>query len=66
MNGSGENWETTVTLDEFNEAIAEFEKKYISCIESALNDAHMDKDEINEVVMVGGSTRVPIVRERVR
>lgn len=26
----------------------------------------MDKDEINEVVMVGGSTRTPIVQQKVR
>ena len=66
VNGSGQTWVTTVTLGQFNDAISEFEQKYLSCIEVALNDAHMEKDEIDEVVMVGGSTRVPIVRQKVR
>ena len=33
VNGTGQTWVTTVTLDEFNDAIAEFEEKYIACIE---------------------------------
>ncbi|GHV59328.1 chaperone protein DnaK [Campylobacterota bacterium] len=38
----------------------------ISHIKTALKDANVKKDDINEVVMVGGSTRVPKVQEVVK
>jgi molecular chaperone DnaK len=34
-------------------------------VEKALNDARLDKAEINEVVLVGGSTRIPAIQELV-
>jgi len=34
-------------------------------VEKALNDARLDKSEINEVVLVGGSTRIPAIQELV-
>lgn len=38
----------------------------ISKIESVIKDAGLTKNEISEVVMVGGSTRIPKVQERVK
>ena len=40
-------------------------KRLIPPIESALKDAKMNKDEIYEVIMVGGSTKIPKVRQMV-
>jgi len=34
-------------------------------VEKALNDARLDKSEINEVVLVGGSTRIPAIQNLV-
>jgi molecular chaperone DnaK len=34
-------------------------------VEKALNDARLDKSDINEVVLVGGSTRIPAIQELV-
>ena len=34
-------------------------------VEKALNDARLDKSEINEVVLVGGSTRIPAIQKLV-
>ena len=34
-------------------------------VEKALNDARLDKSEINEVVLVGGSTRIPTIQDLV-
>jgi len=34
-------------------------------VEKALNDARLDKSEINEVVLVGGSTRIPAIQDLV-
>ena len=34
-------------------------------VEKALNDARLDKSDINEVVLVGGSTRIPAIQDLV-
>jgi L1 cell adhesion molecule like protein len=40
-------------------------KRTIAPLEQVLRDAKMSKDQIHEVVMVGGSTRIPKIREMV-
>jgi molecular chaperone HscA len=37
----------------------------ISCCTNALQDAHLNIQEIDEVIMVGGSTRMPIIKQTV-
>ena len=38
----------------------------IKCIEVVLEEANMKKEEIDEVVLVGGSSRIPAIREMVK
>ena len=54
-----------LTREVFNDLIANHVKKTIIACRRALRDASLDKEDITEVVMVGGSTRVPFVREQV-
>jgi len=58
-------WTGTVTREQFNELIATLVKRTLLACRRALKDAGVEADEVLEVVMVGGSTRVPLVRERV-
>ncbi len=58
-------WTGTVTRQQFNELIAALVKRTLLACRRALKDAGVEADEVLEVVMVGGSTRVPLVRERV-
>ncbi|WP_054179413.1 Fe-S protein assembly chaperone HscA [Trabulsiella odontotermitis] len=58
-------WTGTVTREQFNELIASLVKRTLLACRRALKDAGVEADEVLEVVMVGGSTRVPLVRERV-
>ncbi|RJT21570.1 Fe-S protein assembly chaperone HscA [Buttiauxella izardii] len=58
-------WKGTVTREQFNELIAALVKRTLLSCRRALKDAGVEADEVLEVVMVGGSTRVPLVRERV-
>ena len=58
-------WTGTVTRELFNELIASLVKRTLLACRRALKDAGVDAGEVLEVVMVGGSTRVPLVRERV-
>lgn len=57
--------ELSLSRDQFEELIAEYVKKTIITCRRALRDAAIDKQQITEVVMVGGSTRVPLVRQQV-
>jgi molecular chaperone HscA len=54
-----------VSLETFNELIADLVKKTIATCKRALKDADVSIDDVNNVVMVGGSTRVPLVRTQV-
>lgn len=58
-------WQGEITRDRFNELIAALVKRTLLACRRALKDADVDASEVLEVVMVGGSTRVPLVRERV-
>ncbi len=58
-------WQGTLTREQFNELIDPLIKKTLMACRRALRDAGVSTEEVNEVVMVGGSTRVPRVREKV-
>ncbi len=49
----------------FDDMISKLVKKTVSSCRRALRDAGVSTDEVIETVMVGGSTRVPLVREEV-
>ncbi|WP_394176350.1 Fe-S protein assembly chaperone HscA [Thalassotalea litorea] len=55
----------TMTKAQLNELIAPLVSKTLRACRRALKDANVTVEEVNEVVMVGGSTRVPLVREQV-
>ena len=59
------NWTGTVSRSQFNELIQPLVKRSLMTCRRALKDAGVEGEEIREVVMVGGSTRVPFVREQV-
>ncbi|RKQ40643.1 Fe-S protein assembly chaperone HscA [Enterobacter sp. R1(2018)] len=58
-------WTGIVTREQFNELIAALVKRTLLACRRALKDAAVEAEEVLEVVMVGGSTRVPLVRDRV-
>jgi len=60
-----ENWQGTLSRDVFNGLIDGLIDKTIKACRRVLRDARVDISEIADVVMVGGSTRTPRVRERV-
>jgi molecular chaperone DnaK (HSP70) len=55
----------TFTRAEFEELIRPFIDRSLDKCRAALRDAELTPREINEVVLVGGSTRIPYVRKRV-
>ncbi|MGM0594554.1 MAG: Fe-S protein assembly chaperone HscA [Pseudomonadota bacterium] len=61
----GSHWEGTLTREQLNKLVDPLIRKSIIPCRRALKDAGVDPTEIMDVVMVGGSTRVPRVRELV-
>jgi len=58
-------WHGHLTRDQFNSLIRGLIAKTLHPCQRALSDAGIEISDINAVVMVGGSTRVPLVREMV-
>ena len=54
-----------LTKNEFEKLIQPLMQQTMNCCQNALQDASLTKEDIDEVIMVGGSTRVPIVKETV-
>ncbi len=62
---SGTLWKGRLSRGAFEELIAPLIKKTLLACRRALRDAGLSKDEVDSVVMVGGSTRVLAVRQAV-
>ncbi len=60
-----DNLTLKLTIEQFDALILPFVEKTIACCQTALHDAALEKTDIQAVVMVGGSTRVPLVKKRV-
>ncbi len=58
--------EYELTRAKFDAITEDLVKETISCTERALADAKLSKSQIDKVVMVGGSTRIPAVQEAVK
>jgi molecular chaperone DnaK len=55
-----------ITRDEFNNLISDIVERTLAPCRQALKDANLAPEQIDEVVMVGGSTRIPLVRNKVK
>jgi len=61
----GANWQGTLSRDKLNELIEPLILNTLAPCRRALRDADISVEDIQEIVMVGGSTRVPHVRKLV-
>ena len=62
---SWQNFSVEISREQFNELIHSLVKRSLLTCRRALKDANVESEEVKAVVMVGGSTRVPYVREQV-
>jgi len=62
----GIDFTETITRARFEELCADLFKKTLQPVSQVLDDAGMKKSEIDEVVLVGGSTRIPKVQQLIK
>lgn len=63
--GAPADWQGTLTRADFEALIAPMVDRTLKACRRALRDAGLKPADLSEAVLVGGSTRVPLVRERV-
>ena len=56
---------TTLTRAKFEQLSDELVKRSMEPVKKALKDANLTKNDIDEVILVGGSTRIPIIQKEV-
>ena len=60
-----DNLEYSITKNQFEDLIRPLIKRTLLIIKRALRDADKDIDQVKDIIMVGGSTRVPLVKNMV-
>lgn len=64
--GEAIHFETTLSRAKFNELTRDLVDRTAIPVQNALNDAGLAPSELGRVLLVGGSTRIPAVQEKVR
>lgn len=59
----GKDYTVTISRAKFEELCIDLFRKTIEPVEQVIRDSKMDKASINEIVLVGGSTRIPKIRQ---
>ncbi|KAH9493264.1 Heat shock cognate 71 kDa protein, variant 2 [Dermatophagoides farinae] len=59
----GIDFYSTITRARFEELCADLFRSTLDPVEKSLRDAKLDKSQINEIVLVGGSTRIPKIQK---
>jgi molecular chaperone DnaK len=66
IDGQGEHLQIEITRSKFEMLTEKLTERTRDPVEQALKDAKLEAKDINEVVLVGGSTRIPAVQELVK
>ena len=59
----GTDFSTKILISDFENVCKDLFKKLIPPIKEALNDANLKKEDINEIILAGGSSRIPKIQE---
>lgn len=57
-----QNYDMSITRDQFNDFSADLLQRLRHPLERALNDAELHGDELDSIILVGGASRMPIIR----
>lgn len=59
----GEDFSTTISRAKFDELNVDLFKKALTPVTQVLKDSGMSKNDVDQVILVGGSTRIPKIQE---
>src|SRR6185312_8522959 len=65
-NGETFHLQVTITRAKFEDLTRDYIRQTAGKIDEALREAKLKKDDINQIVLVGGSTRMPMVEELIK
>lgn len=65
-NGTPRHLDVTLTRAKFNELTSDLVDKTKVCVKKAMTDANVTNSDIDKVILVGGSSRIPAVQEMVK
>ena len=60
---AGEDFESSITRTRFEDLCSDLFRSTLETVEKCLRDAKMDKSAIHDIVLVGGSTRIPKIQK---
>lgn len=63
LTAEGESATLALSRDEFEKMIIPYTKTLLNCVQEAMDRAEISTEDVDEVVLVGGSTRIPKVKE---
>ena len=61
----GKDFSIKITRGEFESLCDKYFKKCITCLEKTIKESGISKDKIDNVLIVGGSTRIPKIQEMI-
>jgi molecular chaperone DnaK len=66
VDGNPINLEIEITRVEYEDLIAALVERTITCVDHAIRDSGLNTSQLDELILVGGSTRTPLVQRRLR
>ena len=63
--GEGRTYKRTITREEYETLTNELVTRTLTLMDQALRDAKLKPTDLDHIILVGGSTRMPMIRERV-
>ena len=66
IDGTPKHLVKTLTRAKFEQLAHELIQRHLAPIQKVLNDAKLTKDDIDEILLVGGTTRIPAIQELVK
>ena len=66
INGHDQNFDFTISIDEYKKSIEPLIQKSLDCVKDAMESAKLTIESINRIVLVGGSSKAPWIREAIK
>ena len=66
INGHDQNFDFTISIDEYKKSIEPLIQKSLDCVKETMESSKLSIEDINRIVLVGGSSKAPWIREAIK